>query len=56
MATMGRLDFGRLTDAWAGEASDFTPLLADQLDADGSGERRTRCPRLLTLISWNGRT
>jgi cob(I)alamin adenosyltransferase len=35
MATMGRLEFGRLTDAWAGEASDFTPLLADQLGAVG---------------------
>ena len=35
MATMGRLDTGRLSDAWKGEASDFTPLLADQLDAVG---------------------
>jgi hypothetical protein len=34
-ATMGRLTYGRLTDAWAGEASDFTPLLAAQLDALG---------------------
>lgn len=32
---MERLEFGRLTDAWAGEAADFTPLLADQLDAVG---------------------
>lgn len=35
MATMGRLEYGRLTDAWRGEAADFTPLLADQLDAVG---------------------
>jgi prepilin-type processing-associated H-X9-DG protein len=35
MTTMGRLEFGRLTDAWAGEASDFTPLLANQLGAVG---------------------
>jgi hypothetical protein len=32
---MERLVFGRLTDAWKGEASDFTPLLAAQLDALG---------------------
>ena len=32
---MARLVFGRLTDAWTGEASDFTPLLAQQLDAVG---------------------
>ncbi|MGB3764445.1 MAG: hypothetical protein WA966_14620 [Ornithinimicrobium sp.] len=30
--TMARLVFGRLSEAWKGEASDFTPLLADQLD------------------------
>jgi hypothetical protein len=33
--SMGRLEFGRLSDAWAGEASDFTPLLANQLGAVG---------------------
>lgn len=33
---MARLQFGRLTEAWTGEASDFTPLLAEQLDALGS--------------------
>ncbi|WP_134773017.1 hypothetical protein [Ornithinimicrobium flavum] len=32
---MGRLSFGRLTQAWAGEASDFTPLLVDRLDQLG---------------------
>src|SRR5262245_8893860 len=32
---MGRLEFGRLSKAWKGEASDFTPLLAEQLDALG---------------------
>lgn len=32
---MGRLEFGSLRDAWKGEASDFTPLLAEQLDAVG---------------------
>lgn len=32
---MARLQFGRLTEAWKGEASDFTPLLAEQLDAIG---------------------
>lgn len=36
MATMARLQFGRLTEAWVGEAADFTPLLAEQLDALGS--------------------
>jgi hypothetical protein len=36
MATMARLQFGRLTEAWKGEATDFTPLLAEQLDAVGS--------------------
>jgi hypothetical protein len=35
MASMGRLEFGRLREAWKGEASDFTPLLAEQLDAIG---------------------
>lgn len=34
-ATMGKLVFGRLTEAWKGEATDFTPLLAAQLDALG---------------------
>jgi len=32
---MSRLEFGRLTEAWKGEATDFTPLLAAQLDALG---------------------
>ncbi|WP_369044634.1 hypothetical protein [Sinomonas sp. P10A9] len=36
MTAMGRLEFGRLTEAWKGEASDFTPLLADRLDEIGS--------------------
>jgi hypothetical protein len=34
-ATMAKLVFGRLTEAWKGEATDFTPLLAAQLDALG---------------------
>lgn len=33
--TMGRLEFGNLRQAWKGEATDFTPLLADQLDMLG---------------------
>lgn len=33
--TMARLKFGKLTDAWKGEAADFTPLLAQQIDALG---------------------
>jgi hypothetical protein len=32
---MARLTFGRLSDAWRGEAADFTPLLAEQLDMVG---------------------
>lgn len=32
---MARLQFGRLTEAWKGEAADFTPLLVEQLDAVG---------------------
>lgn len=32
---MGRLTFGRLSEAWKGEATDFTPLLAAQLDSLG---------------------
>ena len=36
MDGMARLQFGRLTEAWKGEASDFTPLLAEQLDAIGA--------------------
>lgn len=36
MASMARLQFGRLTEAWKGEAADFTPLLSEQLDALGS--------------------
>jgi hypothetical protein len=36
MATMARLRYGRLTEAWKGEAADFTPLLAEQLDAVGA--------------------
>ena len=35
MAGMAQVEFGRLTDAWKGEAADFTPLLAEQLDAIG---------------------
>jgi hypothetical protein len=35
MTQMARLRFGRLSEAWRGEASDFTPLLAAQLDALG---------------------
>jgi hypothetical protein len=33
---MARLRFGQLSEAWKGEASDFTPLLAEQVDALGS--------------------
>src|SRR5947209_1656494 len=33
---MARLQFGKLSEAWKGEASDFTPLLAEQLDALGA--------------------
>lgn len=33
---MAKLKFGQLSQAWQGEASDFTPLLAEQLDALGS--------------------
>jgi hypothetical protein len=33
---MARLQFGRLTEAWKGEASDFTPLLVERLDALGT--------------------
>ena len=33
--SMGRLEFGRLSAAWRGEASDFTPLLNQQLDVLG---------------------
>lgn len=32
---MEKLVFGTLKDAWAGEATDFTPLLAQQVDAFG---------------------
>jgi hypothetical protein len=47
---MGRVTWGRLTEAWAGEASDFTPELAnhlDQLDADlglGLADAETEVP------------
>jgi hypothetical protein len=33
---MPRLRFGRLSEAWQGAASDFTPLLNEQLDALGA--------------------
>jgi hypothetical protein len=33
---MARLEYGRLTEAWRGEAADFTPLLAEQLDQIGA--------------------
>ncbi|TDO57379.1 hypothetical protein EV651_111103 [Kribbella sp. VKM Ac-2571] len=33
---MAKLTFGRLTEAWKGEAADFTPLLAAQLDSLGN--------------------
>jgi hypothetical protein len=36
---MARLQFGRLTEAWRGEAADFTPLLAEQMDAIGAAIR-----------------
>lgn len=32
---MGKLIFGSLRDAWPGEATDFTPLLAEQVDELG---------------------
>lgn len=32
---MGRLEFGKLSAAWRGEAADFTPLLSQQLDVLG---------------------
>ena len=35
MTGMAKIEFGRLSAAWRGEASDFTPLLAAQLDALG---------------------
>lgn len=35
-ATMAKLEVGRLTEAWKGEAKDFTPLLASQLDQVGA--------------------
>src|SRR6476620_12344725 len=34
-ASMGRIELGRLSAAWRGEASDFTPLLNQQLDVMG---------------------
>jgi hypothetical protein len=33
---MARLTFGRLREAWTGEAADFTPLLAEQVDQLGA--------------------
>ncbi|WP_336852513.1 hypothetical protein [Sinomonas albida] len=36
VAAMGKVEFGRLTEAWKGEASDFTPLLAERLDEIGA--------------------
>lgn len=36
MTGMARLVFGRLTEAWRSEASDFTPLLAEQIDQVGA--------------------
>jgi hypothetical protein len=35
MSEMAWLTFGQLREAWKGEATDFTPLLAEQLDALG---------------------
>lgn len=32
---MGRIEFGKLSAAWRGEATDFTPLLSQQLDLVG---------------------
>lgn len=36
MEAMARLQFGRLTEAWKGEATGSTPLLAEQIDAVGA--------------------
>jgi hypothetical protein len=36
MAMMAHLRYGRLSEAWKGEAADFTPLLAEQLDEVGA--------------------
>lgn len=36
MSSMAKLTFGRLTEAWTGEAADFTPLLSQQLDGLGA--------------------
>ena len=33
--SMAKIEFGSLRDAWRGEASDFTPLLAQQIDQIG---------------------
>lgn len=33
---MGRVQFGQLSEAWQGEAADFTPLLSERLDQLGS--------------------
>lgn len=62
---MARPEFGRLRDAWVGEASDFTPLLAEQLDllgdaiavdlgAAGSPEVRTDGGRSIDIVAESG--
>jgi hypothetical protein len=35
MSSMAKLRFGTLSEAWKGEAADFTPLLSQQLDLLG---------------------
>lgn len=39
MAEMAKIEFGALSSAWPGEARDFTPLLAAQVDILGSALR-----------------
>lgn len=60
--TMAKLVFGRLSQAWKGEAADFTPLLAEQLDALGdaigvdlSSIGETEVPPLLVGASTSSR-
>jgi len=50
MSEMARLTFGRLREAWTGEATDFTPLLAEQVDQRRSPGRARSGP---CCIHWS---
>jgi hypothetical protein len=53
--TMAKLIFGKLSEAWKGEATDFTPLLADQLDNLGDALGIDLAASAVQILTAGGR-